>query len=87
MNIYLENRNIIHAIGQDHGVDASVSLSMFDTDLRYGTTRYFDSYPDELREQYRAVVDANPHEVVEMTRAFYAELNRCIKEGVPFVEV
>ena len=97
-NIYLEHRKLIvdiskhnvtapgekHADGMSYpAIDMSVALSMFDSDLRNGTSLYFKDYPDGLREQYTAL---SAEELAAQTTEFLDELRRCTQSGEPFVK-
>ena len=97
-NIYLENRGIIAGIskqnvtkpGEKHAdgmsypaIDMSVALSMFDSDMKNGTSLYCESYPDGLREQYTAL---SAEELAAQTTEFLDELRRCTQSGEPFVK-
>lgn len=97
-NIYLENRRLIvdiskqnvtkpgekHADGMSYpAIDMSVALSMFDSDMKNGTSLYCESYPDGLRAQYGAL---SVEELAAQTTEFLDELRRCTQSGEPFVK-
>ena len=97
-NIYLENRKLIvdiskqnvtkpgekHADGMSYpAIDMSVALSMFDSDMRNGTSLYFKDYPDGLRAQYAAL---SHEQLAAQTTEFLNELRRCTQSGEPFVK-
>ena len=97
-NIYLENRKLIvdiskqnvtkpgekHADGMSYpAIDMSVAVSMFDSDMKNGTSLYFKDYPETLREQHRAL---SHEELAAQTTEFLDELRRCTQSGEPFVK-